>query len=95
MLPIKTGIFVLVVALFFGAVRIEHGHDPHGGQRWVKFSVNERTVAAAHALLARLLAATDDWLAAGPPAASPPHRGGPSAAAPPASVHSSAEIRLR
>ena len=95
MLPIKTGILMLVIALFFGVVRVEHGHDPLGGQRWVKFSVNERTVAAARVLLAQAIEASGDWRSSEPSTASPPPRAGPSAGMLPASGHPSGEIRLR
>lgn len=95
MLPIKTGILMLVIALFFGVVRVEHGHDPLGGQRWVKFSVNERTLAGIRVLLAKAIDATRDWRAGEPSAASPLPRAGPSAGMAPASVHPSGEIRLR
>ena len=76
MLSIKVAVLVLVVALIIGVVQVEHGYDHLGGQRWVKFSVKERTVNAVRELLAQSIEASSDRLmadrqAGGPPPARP------------------------
>ena len=82
MLSIKVAILVLVVALTFGVVQVEHGYDHLGGQRWVKFSVKERTVIAVRELLAQSIEASSDRLMADREAGGPPPRAGPPPARP-------------
>ncbi|MEI6025400.1 MAG: hypothetical protein WCT47_01755 [Betaproteobacteria bacterium] len=82
MLPIKLASLVLVIALIFGVVQVEHGYDHLGGQRWVKFSVKERTVIAVRELLAQAVEASSDRLAADRQSSGPQPRAGPLPARP-------------
>lgn len=87
MLSIKVAILVLVVALIFGVVHVELGHDHIGGQRWVKFSVKERTVITVRELLAQSIEASSDRLTADRQTDDPPPRAGPSSARPPSEAN--------
>jgi len=78
MFPAKAVLALLALAVTFGVVRLEHGHDPITGDNWVKLSVSDRTMQTARVVMAHALEATraiqDDGAVPGPRVTEPDPR---------------------
>lgn len=77
MLPIRLASLVLVIALIFGVVQVDYGYDHLDRQRWVKFSIKERTWISMRELLAQAVDASSERLAADRPPGGPQPRADP------------------
>lgn len=58
MFPAKAVVALLALAVTFGVVRLEHGHDPITGDNWVKLSISDRTMQTARMMMAQAVEAT-------------------------------------